>query len=395
MPEATGAGAAEDDESVLAPVPTAAVESLHLCFFELRYATMVNALFILQSSLPPFKRESPNSFVGLLQAKCLSNVSVHRLRAIGGAAVALLAMRLALVACGPFVKRVHRGATRIVHRIAAKQAFATPEHLVWQGQCLYEVARYACAAERWQRAVEIGHPLAHALLANILIDGRPGLPYNRDRAFLLASAGARLGCAHSKGVLGRCYSGSYGVAQNIVNALALAQQSAAAGSCFGNFVLGVCYEKGEGVDVDMAKAAGLWRRAAEDGLAVAQFNLGVLLKLGKDVAQNVAEALHLWKLASSQGHAPAQTSLAYMFYSGDVADGDKCEAARLWRSAAEQGRAVAQFNLGHMLLAGDGVAQDTEEALLWLRRAALQGDRNAMMELARLGQPRFLQAHRH
>jgi TPR repeat protein len=384
---------AETGESEFALAPAAACKSQQYCSFVLRYASMVSALRMSQTFSSAFNH--PTNFAQPVHVQLMYSMPVQRLSAIGGAAVVSIAMRLARVACGPFMKSILSGATRIARRCAAKQAAVTPEYLVWQGQCLYDDASFACAADSWQRAVDIGYPLAHALLANILIDGRPGLPQDLDRAFLLASTGARLGCAHSKGVLGRCYSGGYGTAQNIVDALELARQSAAAGSCYGKFVLGVCYEKGEGVEVDMSKAVRLWRLAADDGLAVAQFNLGVMLKTGKGAAHNLAEALRLWKSASSQGHAPAQTSLAYMFYCGDGADQDKAEAARLWRSAAEQGRAVAQFNLGHLLLAGDGVAEDAEEGFRWLQRAASQGNRHAKMELARLEQPVFVQPRQH
>ena len=226
------------EERAIALAPAASIESPQFRSFALRHACMVSSLCILQSSSPC--SEPAVNRVGMSPAQCFSNVPVHRLSAIGGAAMVSLAMRLAHFSCGPFAKSVRLATIRIIQRIFAIQASATPEHMVWQGQCFYKVSNYACAAERWQSAVDIGCPLAHALLANLLIDGRPGLPHDRNRAFFLASAGARLGCAHSRGVLGRCYSGSYGVAQSIESAFELARQSAAAGSCFGKFVLGVC-----------------------------------------------------------------------------------------------------------------------------------------------------------
>ncbi len=41
------------------------------------------------------------------------------------------------------------------------------------------------------------------------------------RGFELASAGAALGCAHSKGALGLCYLYGYGVAEDKARGLAL------------------------------------------------------------------------------------------------------------------------------------------------------------------------------
>ncbi len=66
------------------------------------------------------------------------------------------------------------------------------------------------------------------------------------RAFELAAAGAGLGCAHSKGALGRCYVAGYGVAEDVARGLALGRESAAVGSCFGQFVVGACYDEGCG-----------------------------------------------------------------------------------------------------------------------------------------------------
>ncbi len=62
----------------------------------------------------------------------------------------------------------------------------------------------------------------------------------------MAKAGAALGCAHSKGALGRCYVLGIGVAADEARGLALGRESEAAGSCFGQIVVGVCYRNGWG-----------------------------------------------------------------------------------------------------------------------------------------------------
>ena len=56
-----------------------------------------------------------------------------------------------------------------------------------------------------------------------------------------------MGCAHSKGALGRCLVYGAGVAKDVGRGLALARESAAAGSSFGQFVLGKCYSFGCGI----------------------------------------------------------------------------------------------------------------------------------------------------
>ena len=211
-----------------------------------------------------------------------------RIKAIGGAAVVLLAIRLAPFA---YAKTARFATLHIVTRAVGRQAAATPEYDVWEGQRLYDEACYACAAEQWGRAVDMSFPYANALLSTLLIEGRPRLPRDHSRAFRLASAGVDLGCSHSKGVLARCFSGGFGVAQDPVQAHALAEQSSASGSRFGMFVLAVCYEHGEGVCVDMERALLLWKLSAEHSHASAQYNLGVVLKKANNVHRDPPNAL--------------------------------------------------------------------------------------------------------
>jgi TPR repeat protein len=95
-----------------------------------------------------------------------------------------------------------------------------------EGQRLYGEQRFSEAAERWGRAALLQHAPSHAHLSDMLIDGRAGVAKDVKRAFALAAAGAALGCAHSKGALGRCYVGGYGVAEDAARGLALGRESA-------------------------------------------------------------------------------------------------------------------------------------------------------------------------
>jgi hypothetical protein len=144
----------------------------------------------------------------------------------------------------------------------------------------------------------------------MLIYGRAGVAKDRKRAFKLATAGAKLGCAHSKGALGRCYIGGYGVAEDEARGLALGRESEAAGSCFGQYVVGLCYKLGcGGVAKDHAEAVRLYSLAAVQGNARAQFRLGVRFENGQGVAQDRAEAIRWYRLAAAQGDAAAQRQL--------------------------------------------------------------------------------------
>jgi TPR repeat protein len=269
---------------------------------------------------------------------------------------------------------------------AAVDAAAQAETVFQEGQRLYGEQRFSEAAERWGRAAFLQHAPSHAHLSNLLIDGRAGVAVDKKRAFELAAAGAALGYAHSKGVLGRCYVMAYGVAQDAARGLALGRESKAAGSCFGQYVVGVCYKFGwGGVAQDCAEAARLYSLAAAQGHTIAQNNLGYMFCNGQGVAQDYAEAVRLHSLAAAQGHAGAQVNLGTMFVLGQGVAQDYAEAVRLFSLAAAQGYAVAQVNLGVMFENGQGVAQDRAEAIRWYRLAAAQGQANATAALQRLG----------
>jgi hypothetical protein len=279
----------------------------------------------------------------------------------------------------------------LARRIASRRHFLgsklnEAEGLFEEGQRLYGEQRFSEAAERWGRAALLQHGPSHAHLSNVLIDGRAGVAKDVKRAFELAAAGAALGCANSKGALGRCYVGGFGVASDEARGLALGMESEAAGSCFGQFVVGVCYDFGcGGVAQDDSEAVRLYSLAAAQGHAMAQSNLGRMFQKGRGVAQDYAEAVRLYSLAATQGLAVAQSNLGCMFEKGRGVAQDYAEAVRLWRLAAAQGLADAQFNLGYMFKHGQGVAQDRAEAIRWYRLAAAQGDADATAALKGLG----------
>jgi hypothetical protein len=239
----------------------------------------------------------------------------------------------------------------LARRIASRRHFLgsklnEAEGVFEEGQRLYGEQRFSEAAERWGQAALLQHAPSHAHVSDMLIYGRPGVAKDYKRGFALAAAGAALGCAHSKGALGRCYVMGYGVAQDEARGLALGRESAAAGSCFGQYVIGLCYRDGYGgVAKDHAEAARLYSLAAAQGHAVAQTGLGFMFSNGQGVAQDYAEAVRLYNLAADQGHANAQNSLGFMFSNGRGVAQDRAEAIRWYRHAASQGHVQAKSNL--------------------------------------------------
>ena len=104
------------------------------------------------------------------------------------------------------------------------------QYLFGEGQRLYGSQRCSDAAKSWGQAALLHHAHSHALLSTLMFEGRQDVSKVVKRAFELASAGAGMGCAHSKGALGRCHREGCGVAADHAKAYALGRESAAAGS---------------------------------------------------------------------------------------------------------------------------------------------------------------------
>jgi TPR repeat protein len=193
------------------------------------------------------------------------------------------------------------------HFLVSKNAAET---LFEKGQRLYGEQRYREAAESWGQAALLQHAPSHAFLFSLLLDGRADVAKDEQRAFEFASGGAALGCAHSKGALGRCLVYGAGVAcADVGRGLALARESAAAGSSFGQFLAGVCYDFGLVVAQDDAEAVRWCQLAAAQGYAVAQLWLGTMFEKGQGVAEDRAEAIRWYRLAAAQGNQDAQDVL--------------------------------------------------------------------------------------
>jgi TPR repeat protein len=248
------------------------------------------------------------------------------------------------------------------------------ERLFEQGVRLYGEQRFSESAQSWGHAALLRHGPSHAHLSNMMFEGREGVPFNKHRAFQLASAGVALGCVHSKGALGRCYISD--LFQDVAKGLALARESAAAGSCFGQFVVGACYGEALGVNRDRAEAIRLYRIAAAQGHAGALYTLHVCL----DDDGKEAEAMQMCRLAAAQGHAGAQCCLGLMFQEGRGVKEDRAEAVRLYRLSAAQGHATAQFNLGYTLKN----PRDEAEAIRWFRLCLKEGHLDSKSDLDRV-----------
>ena len=89
-----------------------------------------------------------------------------------------------------------------------------------------QVSEAACS---FQRAIDAGHAESHAALSYMHYGTYRGIQRSDSKVFQLASAGARMGCIHSKGALAVCQRGGIGTAKNVEEAFRLASESANAG----------------------------------------------------------------------------------------------------------------------------------------------------------------------
>ena len=313
--------------------------------------------------------------------------SAQLLKEAGGGKVGFLAVQMMRGLRGATAKRVTNMIVDIVRRVMATSAAGTAEGWFEHGVQHYGRGAYEGAAGCWERAVEMKHARSHALLSRMLIDGRQGVPQDRQRAFELASAGASMGCAHSKGVLANCYGEGYGVAVDRARSLMLGRESAAVGSCHGQFVLGVCYLWGDGVAKNLLEAVRLLRLASAQGHARAQCALGFLLYDGAaGVASDKAAAVQLWRSAVEDGDSEAQDNLAGLLFKGEPGvEQDVAEAIRLLRLSSAQGCTEAMLHLGCALYYGQGVEKDTAEAVRLARLAEAKGNPSAKNMLAEWG----------
>jgi uncharacterized protein len=96
------------------------------------------------------------------------------------------------------------------------------------------------------------------------------------------------------------------------------------------------------------------------------------------------QAAELLEQAAKSGHAESQYQLASLYRSGRGVLNDTAVAFKWMQAAAVRGHAKAQFNLGKMYLAGHGATSDRAQAVVWLQRSAGQGNDSATTLLAEL-----------
>ena len=243
------------------------------------------------------------------------------------------------------------------------------EKLHEKSEALRAAGKCAEAANLLEEAIVHGHLSSRADLADILMQGRRGVPMNSARAFALLEEGASLGCRHCQGLLAFCLLKGVGcpqearIAQQIALAnngelpvdgeadadsaeeprcLAMARESASMGSKYGQWTLARFYYRGEGgVAIDVDAGVALLRLAAAQNYDRAQNDLGSNFQC----AAEDAEALVWFRLAAAQGHGRALYMLGVFYENGYSAAADEVEALRWYKCADEAGWSDAADSL--------------------------------------------------
>lgn len=198
------------------------------------------------------------------------------------------------------------------------------------GRRLYAQGQFSRAIHSWKLAAVMQDKVSHAIVADMLIGGRPGVPKDPNKAFEIASIGEIMGCVHSMGVLARCNLDGIGCSRNIKFGEALARYSAERGdSCFGWHAWGITFYSGLINQRDYAEAARCFKKAAAHDHAVSQTLLGYMHEKGIGVLRDYDKSLRYYERAATQRFDIAERNLgclrsliSRMHYRGDRSDGD-------------------------------------------------------------------------
>jgi TPR repeat protein len=111
-------------------------------------------------------------------------------------------------------------------------------------------------------------------------------------------------------MLGCCYNGDYGLAQDSIEAAKWWGKAAANGVADAQYCLGLCYYKGQGVAKDVAAAAKWWRTAADHDQPDAQYFLGLIYYVGMGVPRSPSLAIYWLHKSADAGNLVAVDMLA-------------------------------------------------------------------------------------
>jgi hypothetical protein len=182
--------------------------------------------------------------------------------------------------------------------------------LFCKGRHFYAHGQFSLAIQFWGQAALLQDQVSHAILADMLIGGRPGVPKDPIKAFEFASEGERMGCSHSMGVLAQCILIGIGCSPNIEFGEALARYSAERGnSPFGWHAYGLTFYYGFNKPRDYVKAAQCFQKAAAHEHAGSLNLLGYMHEKGIGVFRDYDKSRRCYEQAAKQGLDIAKKNL--------------------------------------------------------------------------------------
>lgn len=193
------------------------------------------------------------------------------------------------------------------------------------------------AAEFYQRAADLGNPVASYNLGRKYFTGTNGLPLDWSASQRYLQRAAEDGLLAAQHLLGQLLleQGRNAEAQGWFN---LAAEHGYIPSMYS--LANLVHYGGRGVPQDLPRAVQWYQRAAAEDFVPAQFQLAVLFDHGPGVQNSVLAESFLRK-ASERGHREAQYLLGEYYYRGRVVPMDLAEAYRWWSLASASGLEVA------------------------------------------------------
>ncbi len=193
------------------------------------------------------------------------------------------------------------------------------------------------AAEFYQRAAELGNPVAAYNLGRKYFTGTNGLPLNWTASQKYLQRSAEDGLLASQHLLGQLLL-EQGKNAEALGWFTLAAEHGYIPSMYS--LANLLHYGGKGITQDLPKALQWYQRAAAEDFVPAQFQLAVLFDHGPGVQNSVLAESFLRK-ASERGHREAQYMLGEYYYRGRVVPVDLTEAYRWWSLASASGLEVA------------------------------------------------------
>lgn len=260
---------------------------------------------------------------------------------------------------------------------------------------LYTEGGYGVAVDnprglKWfERAAELGDPLACHTLGHLLVWGKGGKanPSSEDlsRARKLLERAASGGDKSGLADLGWLTLRGLGTPKDEAGGLGMIKESAEDGSLEAIYLLGRIYWRGQDeIAPDPAKAIPWFRKGAELGNGDCAHELARAYEEGSGgLPQDGVEAMRFYERGAELRHSAASLSLAIHLLTGRFGEPDPARAKTLLEWAADH-EPKAALTLAGLLSGGKEIPNDPRRAYQLYLQAAAGGNLDAIAHAARI-----------